>query len=182
MGLIFYGKSPRCVDERDEEGINALPLTVPRAGVFVDASREYVRERVMRYNLRFVQLHGQEPPALCDFLTGCANVIKSFRVQTVEDFKMCLPYEGCCDFFLFDTPTPQYGGSGKKFDWEILQAYKGKTPFFLSGGIAPEDADIIRRLNYPRLAAVDLNSRFETSPGIKDIDKVRQFLSDINKK
>jgi phosphoribosylanthranilate isomerase len=182
-GLIFYEKSPRCVDERDVGRINALSLSMDKVGVFVDASHDIILDKLKRYRLQFVQLHGQETHEFCRALKseGIA-VIKAFRMKTIEDLKTCLPYEDCCDYFLFDTPTPQYGGSGKKFDWEILSAYTGSTPFFLSGGIAPEDAESIGQLNYPRLVAVDLNSRFETAPGIKDIDSIRRFLSDINKK
>ena len=93
--------------------------------------------------------------------------------------KLCRLYEDSCDYFLFDTPTPLYGGSGNKFDWELLKAYTGTTPFFVSGGIEPEDTEIINQLNFPQLFAVDLNSRFETSPGIKDIDKIRRFIKKI---
>jgi phosphoribosylanthranilate isomerase len=93
--------------------------------------------------------------------------------------KTCLPYEDCCDYFLFDNPTHRYGGSGNKFDWEILSTYSEATPFILSGGIAPEDAGVIKQLDFPQLFAIDLNSRFETAPGIKDIDKIRRFLSGI---
>ncbi|MDR0795680.1 MAG: phosphoribosylanthranilate isomerase, partial [Tannerella sp.] len=171
MGLIFHAPSPRCVDERDADRINALSLKTPKVGVFVDASLDTVWEKIERYKLQFVQLHGHEPPDFCRALKSKEiRIIKAFSVKTPEDLKTCELYEDCCDYFLFDTPTPQYGGSGKKFDWKILSAYTGATPFFLSGGIAPEDAAIINRLDFPKLYAVDLNSRFEIYPGFKDMD------------
>ena len=180
MGMVFYGKSPRCVDERNTDQINAITLTIPKVGVFVDASLEVIREKVERFQLQFVQLHGKESPVFCRALRkeGIA-IIKAFQIKTVEDLKTERLYEDCCDYFLFDTPTSRYGGSGNKFDWELLSAYTGTSPFFLSGGIAPEDAEIIYQLNLPQLFAVDLNSRFETAPGIKDIDKIRRFISNV---
>ena len=203
MGLIFYEKSPRCVDNRDAGRIQALSLTIPKVGVFVDASQDVISDKVKQFNLQFVQLHGNESPEFCRALKErhcgldpqsygnrchCGLdpqspdnkdilIIKAFQIKTEEDFKTCALYENCCDYFLFDTPTPRYGGSGNKFDWEILSAYKGTKPFFLSGGIAPEDAENIARLNFPQLFAVDLNSRFETAPGMKDIDSIRRFLN-----
>jgi phosphoribosylanthranilate isomerase len=180
MGLIFYEKSPRCVDERDADRINALSLKILKAGVFVDAAPNVVSDKVERFQLQFVQLHGQESPNFCSALKSKGiSVIKAFHGYNE---KICGIYEGCCDYFLFDTPTPKYGGSGNKFDWKTLSAYSGTTPFFLSGGIAPDDAEIVRQLNFPQLFAIDLNSRFEVSPGIKDVDKIRQFLFDLHKK
>ena len=177
IGMIFYEKSPRCVDEQDADRINELQLEIPKAGVFVNASLEFVMNKVKRFGLQFVQLHGNESPDFCCTLRKKGiQVIKSFQINTTEDLISCLIYEDSCDYFLFDTPTSLYGGSGNKFDWEILSAYTGTTPFFLSGGIEPEDAKIINQLNFPQLAAVDLNSRFETSPGIKDIVKIHMFI------
>ena len=180
MGLIFYKKSPRYVDEQDADLINALSLMISKVGVFVNASLEVIVEKVEQFRLQFVQLHGQESPDFCRKLKEKGiQIIKAFQIKTIEDWKTCRLYEDCCDYFLFDTSTPRYGGSGNKFDWELLSAYNGSKPFLLSGGIAPEDAGIINRLNYPQLFAIDLNSRFESSPGIKDIDKIRQFIAGI---
>ena len=182
MGLIFYEQSPRCVDERNAGRISALSTAVPKAGVFVDASPDVVLDKVKRFQLQLVQLHGQESPDFCRALRSEGiSIIKAFRMATIADLKSCAFYENCCDYFLFDTMTPKYGGSGNKFDWEMLSAYTGTTPFFLSGGIAPEDAGIIGRLNFPQLFAVDLNSRFETAPGIKNIDSIREFLYGMQK-
>jgi len=183
MGLIFYEKSPRYVDNRDAYRINALALTIPKVGVFVDSTFEVVLDKVERFGLQLVQLHGQESPDFCHALREKGiPIIKAFRINTTDDLKICRLYEDCCDYFLFDTPTPHYGGSGSKFNWELLSAYIGTTPFFLSGGIEPEDAAIFNQLDFPQLVAVDLNSRFETAPGIKDIDKIRRFISGITNK
>jgi len=183
MGLIFYEKSPRYVNDWDADRINALSLPISKVGVFVNAPLEIILDKVERFHLHSVQLHGKESPDFCRALWGKGiSVIKAFQVKTIEDWKTCRLYEDCCDYFLFDTPTPRYGGSGNKFDWEMLSAYTGATPFFLSGGIAPEDAEKINSLNFPQLIAIDLNSQFETAPGIKDINSIRKFLSGLNKK
>ncbi|MCL1911353.1 MAG: phosphoribosylanthranilate isomerase [Leptospirales bacterium] len=182
MGLVFYEKSPRYVDEQDAGRINSLSLMIPKVGVFVDASPDVILNKAERFQLQLVQLHGQESPDFCRTLKSKKiRIIKAFQMTTIEDLKICSLYEGCCDYFLFDAKTSKYGGSGNKFNWDILSAYTGTTPFFLSGGIAPEDAESIDRLDLPQLFAVDLNSRFETTPGIKDMDSIRMFLSCMRK-
>jgi len=177
MGMVFYEKSPRCVDERDADKINALSLNIPKVGVFVDATKGAIMNKVKQFGLQSVQLHGNESPEFCrELRKSGVKIIKAFQIKTSEDLNACLPYKDCCDYFLFDTPTSKYGGSGNKFDWEILSAYSGTTPFILSGGILPEDAETIKQLDFPQLFAIDLNSRFEIAPGIKDIDSIRRFL------
>jgi phosphoribosylanthranilate isomerase len=183
MGMIFYEKSLRYVGEPDAEEINALPPSILKVGVFVDASVDCILNKKERYQLQMIQLHGNESPAFCKELKkNKIRIIKAFSVEEPDDLRKCLFYNDCCDYYLFDTRTPQYGGSGKKFDWKILSVYSGEKPFFLSGGIALEDAKAIGQLNYPQLFAVDLNSRFECLPGLKDIDKINQFLKKINDK
>ena len=180
MGLIFYEQSPRYVEDKDAAAINALSSTIPKVGVFVDTSLRVILDKTERFRLQLVQLHGKESPEYCSIIRNKGiPVIKAIQIETAEDLKSCKIYEACCDYFLFDTPTPQYGGSGNKFDWGLLSAYTGSTPFFLSGGISPEDADSIKRLDFPLLFALDLNSRFEITPGIKDINSVKQFLFNI---
>jgi phosphoribosylanthranilate isomerase len=180
IGLIFYNKSPRCVDVQDAGKINALSLSIPKVGVFVDITEVFVFDMIKHFQLQFVQLHGKESPDFCFELKNKGiQVIKSFQIKTVEDFKACDVYKDCCDCFLFDTFTPQYGGSGEKFDWALLSKYSGSTPFILSGGIAPEDAEVVNRLDFPQLVGVDLNSRFEVIPGVKDIESIKRFLSKI---
>jgi phosphoribosylanthranilate isomerase len=157
-----------------------VPPNIQKVGVFVNASEEVIFDKIREYDLQAVQLHGDESLDFCRKIKNKGiKVIKAFSIGETGDFKKLNLYENTCDYFLFDTKTSLYGGSGNKFDWKMLSAYTGSTPFFLSGGIAPEDAESIKRLNFPQLFAVDLNSRFETSLGIKDIDKIYQFLLDM---
>jgi len=173
IGLIFYEKSPRCVEIQDADKINALSIKIPKVGVFVNATKGAILEKVERFGLQYVQLHGGESPEFCgEIKKEGISVIKSFQLEEVKDFEICYKYENKCDYFLFDSATPQYGGSGKKFNWDILNEYSGQTPFILSGGIGPEDS--IPALH--NLFAIDLNSKFETSPGIKDIESLRRFI------
>jgi indole-3-glycerol phosphate synthase len=177
IGLIFYEKSPRYAGDLDAKALGTLPDSIRKAGVFVNASKAYILSRIEQYGLQLVQLHGNESPAFCRELKSCGvKVIKAFPIREAGDLAASIPYENACDYFLFDTKTPQFGGSGKKFDWEILASYTGKTPFFLSGGIGAEDADAIQQIKHPWLYAIDLNSKFETAPGVKDINKLREFL------
>ncbi|MDR3339321.1 MAG: bifunctional indole-3-glycerol phosphate synthase/phosphoribosylanthranilate isomerase, partial [Candidatus Symbiothrix sp.] len=181
MGLIFYEKSPRYAGDLDADALRVIPENIWKIGVFVNASETKVLDKVERYDLQAVQLHGNETPEYCKKMKEKGIVvIKTFQIAEPEDFTYCTLYNKYCDFFLFDTKTPQYGGSGKKFDWQILSAYTGKTPFFLSGGIGLEDAEFIRNLNFPGLYAVDLNSKFEILPGTKDIEKIKTFLTTLD--
>jgi phosphoribosylanthranilate isomerase len=127
-----------------------------------------------------VQLHGNEPIALCTQLKQQGiPVIKAFSISSPADFLDTKEYVDVCDYFLFDTKTPQYGGSGLKFDWQILQAYTYHVPFFLSGGIALSDVEEIKKIAHPQLVAIDVNSRFETSPATKNINQLQQFIQEI---
>jgi phosphoribosylanthranilate isomerase len=123
-----------------------------------------------------VQLHGQEPPERCAELRSRTTVIKAFHVAAEADFVQCAPSAGACDYFLFEACTPLHGGGGTPFDWNILPAYRGDTPFLLSGGVGGADAPARRPLQPPQLHGVDLNSRFETAPGRKDINLLQQFI------
>jgi phosphoribosylanthranilate isomerase len=178
MGLIFYEKSPRYAGDLDANVLDIVPPSIQKVGVFVNASIENILDRIRQYDLQAVQLHGDESPAFCrELKKHNIQVIKTFSIEEADDLAQCIFYENTCDYFLFDTKTPQYGGSGKKFDWQFLFFHKGEIPFFLSGGIGLEDAKTIQQLNFPQLHAVDLNSRFEIMPGLKDIDKIKKFLS-----
>ncbi len=177
MGFIFYEKSPRFV----ETGRAPSPSKdIKTVGVFVNESVEKMREKAQKYNLDALQLHGNETPLQCCSLQDEFTVIKAFSIAEATDFEQTADYEGCCDYFLFDTKTPVHGGSGTKFDWLLLDNYKGKTPFFLSGGIDLDDVPAIRKIKHPQFFGVDINSRFETNPGIKDIEKVKQFIQQIH--
>lgn len=178
MGFIFYPKSPRsvhAVDDRTREALTACP--VRRVGVFVNASPEEMRETAEKWRLDLLQLHGDETPETCHALQkrGYA-LIKAFPVASADDLERTRAYEGRVDYFLFDTRCDGYGGSGKTFDWSLLERYAGETPFLLSGGIRPESLDALRHLSHPRWAGIDLNSGFESAPGIKDIPRLRTFL------
>jgi phosphoribosylanthranilate isomerase len=183
MGFIFYKKSPRYDKDLNVWAVEYIPKNIQKVGVFVNAPKETILETVEKFDLQLVQLHGNESPEFCNTVgAGSARpkIIKAFQIASKADFNRCVEYESTCDYFLFDTKTPQFGGSGNKFDWQILSAYKGKTPFFLSGGIAPEDAEAIKKLNFPQLYAIDLNSRFEIEPGFKDVEKLKQFIQKLS--
>ena len=179
MGFIFWPKSSRYVSERPAY----LPTTCKRVGVFVDEGIEEVQRIAKEYALDFIQLHGHETPdyirQLDDQLSIInyqLSIIKAFNIATADDFAACIPYEGLVDYFLFDTKGKSVGGNGEKFDWSVLKAYHGRTPFLLSGGIGPDDATRIKAIRHPRYAGIDLNSRFELSPALKDINKLKTFI------
>lgn len=178
MGFIFWPKSSRYVSERPAY----LPTEVRRVGVFVDACLDEVVARVHDYALDAVQLHGKESPAYVARLrSACPSVLllKALSVAGHDDIAAYRPYEGVVDYFLFDTKCKTVGGSGQQFDWTVLDAYDGTTPFLLSGGIGPDDAEHVKAFRHPRLAGIDLNSRFEVSPAFKDVNKLKQFLEQL---
>ncbi len=177
MGMIFYPKSPRFVDSLTLDDLNnSLSPRIERVGVFVNESIEYIMEKANLYNLDLIQLHGNESVGFCEELSKTMPIIKAFNVSEPADFEQTKAYEDSCSYFLFDTKTPQHGGSGQKFDWGILDGYKGKLPFFLSGGISVEDTDSIKQISNPKFYGVDLNSKFEAAPGLKDIEQLQQFI------
>ena len=174
MGMIFWPKSKRYVSTPPVY----LPQHVRKVGVFVDASLDAIRQHVEDYQLDIVQLHGQESPDMLKVLKPL-TLIKAFNIATPEDLQKTEPYEGLADYFLFDTKGKSVGGNGEKFDWSVLASYQGETPFLLSGGIGPEDAQDVKTFHHPKCIGIDLNSRFETEPGLKDITKLKQFLEAI---
>lgn len=179
MGLIFYSKSPRYVDGLDPETLDILPRDIEKVGVFVNANIGYITECVEKYKLNLVQLHGSESVDFCNEINKSIHTIKAFSISEVSDFEKTKEYEGKCDYFLFDTKTPQYGGSGLKFDWNMLNSYKGNTPFFLSGGISAEDTELIKKVRHPLLYALDLNSKFEIEAGLKNTVLLKRFIKDL---
>ena len=177
IGLNFYAKSPRCLCQMPEY----LPREARRVGVFVNQPKEEVTMYADRFGLDYLQLHGMESPGYCQTLQSHGfHLIKAIAIAQAKDLQATQAYEGLCDYFLFDTKTPKYGGSGEQFDWTLLQHYHGQTPFLLGGGINAYSAKAIRALRHPRLAGVDLNSRFELSPGVKDVERLRRFLQELN--
>jgi len=178
MGFIFYEKSPRFALSNPDVGLSICQLSaVQKVAVFVDEAVEKMRETANRYGITVVQLHGNETQEQCRQLRKNFTVIKAFSIAEPKDFKAVQAFGDCCDFFLFDTKTPQHGGSGKKFDWQLLEKYQGATPFFLSGGVDLSDVTAIAQLAHPQLWAVDINSRFEVRAGVKDVEKVKQFMA-----
>ena len=177
MGFIFYPPSPRYVERRPDY----LPKRQRRVGVFVNADEAFILSRISLFGLQLLQLHGHETPRQCRSLreaTGL-SVIKAFSVKSAADVAETRHYEGAADYFLFDTPTPGVGGSGQSFDHSLLDHYTGTTPFLLSGGLGPDSVSHILALRHPRMAGIDLNSRFETAPGIKSIHRLQQFLQSL---
>jgi phosphoribosylanthranilate isomerase len=172
MGFIFWPKSSRYVSKRPAY----LPQKCKRVGVFVNEDIENIMKIADDYALDFIQLHGHESIEEVKKLKD-RKIIKAFNIATKEDLDATTPYANLVDFFLFDTKGPSVGGNGEKFDWSILDAYNGDTPFLLSGGIGPEDAERIKSFNHPKCIGIDLNSRFEIEPGIKDIVKLKTFLN-----
>ena len=179
MGFIFWEHSSRCVCQRPAY----LPTRAKRVGVFVDAPLDVVCQHVEAFGLDVVQLHGSESPAylhdLRTALAGAVLIVKAFSIATRDDLLQTSLYEGLADYFLFDTKAQLVGGNGRKFDWTVLAYYDGSTPFLLSGGIGPDDAARLSAFSHPRLAGIDLNSRFEISPALKNVELLKQFLYDI---
>ena len=185
LGFIFWPKSSRYVDAVPDY----LPVRAKRVGVFVDASAADIKAKAEAYGLDIIQLHGQESP---DFLRTLRDtlppvrgqaappkLIKAFPIATKADLEACRAYDGVADYFLFDTRAALPGGNGRQFDWSVLAAYDGQTPFLLSGGIGPADSRRLQQFHHPRCIGIDLNSRFELSPGLKDTEALRRFLSAI---
>lgn len=185
IGLIFYERSPRFAGWSPAGRLSAVADVagrppVKKAGVFVNAPVERMMETAAAYRLDYLQLHGEESPDTCHALRKRGySLIKAFPVATKEDLERTREYEGRVDYFLFDTRCESYGGSGRRFDWSILAEYEGETPFLLSGGIGPESAEAIRNFRHPRFAGIDLNSGFEIRPGLKDINKLTDFIQQI---
>ena len=179
IGFIFYERSKRYVGASFEMPA-ALPPTVKRVGVFVDADPAFMTATVSRYGLDFVQLHGGESVETCAIRkeTG-VGVIKVFGIGAAMDFAALAPFEHVVDFFLFDTKTDGYGGSGKTFDWKLLDSYPLTTPFFLSGGLTIDHLAAIGNWHHPKLFALDFNSGVEDAPGLKSIDKIKSVQAGL---
>lgn len=182
IGLIFYEKSPRYFEGLLPE----LPSSIKKVGVFVDESDSRLLNKVGAFDLHAVQLHGNETPEFCSKLKLAdkkLKIIKVFSVSDGFDFSLVKPYEKLCDYFLFDTKGELPGGNGYAFDWTLLQNYSSKVPYFLSGGIGPDNTkDIKLFLKSPASKycfAIDVNSRFELEPGLKNLDALTEFKSTL---
>jgi len=180
IGFIFYPKSPRFVGEEFDTTASQLASGAKKTGVFVNQTIDYIQSKIERYSLNALQLHGSESSEMCATLKSQGvTIIKAFSVDESLDFAPMQSYVDHVDYFLFDTKTSGHGGSGQKFDWQLLTNYPYSKPFFLSGGIDESDASTIIKLNIPQLACIDLNSKFEISPGVKNIEMLKTFLNQL---
>jgi phosphoribosylanthranilate isomerase len=177
-GFIFYEKSPRFAGNKLDPRTIRETTAIKKVGVFVDAPLEVIRRTIIDYGLDMVQLHGDETPGYCASID--IPVVKAFRVRTNINWDAIKPYIAVTDHFMFDTDTGNaFGGTGIQFNWELLDTYPYDHPFFLSGGIGPEHLVQLQAFDFPALFAVDVNSRFETHPGVKDMEKVKPFVEQI---
>jgi phosphoribosylanthranilate isomerase len=184
MGFIFYKPTKRyCGETLSPELVKSLPSSIIKTGVFVDEKEEEVLTISKAYDLQAIQLHGHESPEYClSIKKNGLQVIKAFHIDEKFDWETLEPYNGVADFFLFDTKTDLYGGSGLSFDWGLLTKYNNKVPLFLSGGM---DERILEQLNTMPVFALDINSKFEIEPGLKDVERIKKFkesLSQISEK
>ena len=207
IGFVFWPESPRFVRmissqagiipdysvERLNKGRGKVEtpadeVVLPkRVGVFVDDMPQSIVTRVFNYDLDYVQLHGEESRVMIENLRRTlepdiksgVKIIKALSIGSPEDVSRYKEYEGVVDLFVFDTKCKTVGGSGEQFDWDVLKLYDGQTPFLLSGGIGPDDVERVKSFAHPQFAGVDLNSRFETEPGLKDVEALRQFIQAI---
>jgi phosphoribosylanthranilate isomerase len=180
MGFIFYSKSKRFVGGKlSAEQVISIPNHIKKVGVFVNEKKEKILEIVATYQLDIVQLQGDESTSFVKKLSKEIPVIKAFRIDETFDFSSLTGFEDTSIYFLFDTKDSLYGGTGKKFNWQLLQNYQGNTPFLLSGGITPSDAERILEISHPKCVGIDINSGFEKEPGIKNIDQIKEFLNQI---
>lgn len=174
MGLIFYPKSKRFVS-------GEIPKTsIPKIGVFVNENMNIIEEKINKYHLSFLQLHGDESPEFCEALKNKGyKIIKAFRVDDHFDFKVTKAYEAHCHYFLFDAKGKDYGGNGIIFNWDILKQYQGALPFFLSGGIDIHSTKSILDFKHDKLFSLDINSGFEIEPGLKNIHSIQKFIKQL---
>ena len=181
IGFIFYPKSKRLINTATLDYLIDADINAQKVGVFVNQNLDDMTFAAKHYKLNAIQLHGDEPPAIAAALKEDGiKVIKAFQIDEHFDWSALDAYYDTTDFFLFDTASPNYGGSGKKFNWQLLENYKLDKPYFLSGGISPQDVDTISTINLPYLYAVDLNSKFEIEPGLKDDKAVQNFITTIH--
>jgi phosphoribosylanthranilate isomerase len=188
MGIIRYPKSKRFVDDHQKQKIESLTMNKGTVGVYVNASLPTILQDIIPLQLDIIQLHGDEDTAFAKALLELdIKLFKAFQINEEFDFTDLKPWQQLADefkgklFFLFDTATKNYGGSGKKFNWEMLDNYKGDVPFLLSGGITADDANAIKNFKHQMLLGVDLNSRFEDEPGLKNIEMIKSFIEKLRK-
>lgn len=182
MGFIFYPPSPRYCENFPEYTVRNLPDSILSVAVMVDMDYDAIMGLVKRYGLRGAQLHGNESPELCRKLKSSGLfVIKAISVKDDESLSKVNAFSDSVDLIVLDTATKSKGGSGKKFDWDLLNNADIKIDYLLSGGIGPDDAKEVSALKHPHMIGVDLNSRFEISPGVKSVSQLKNFMEEINR-
>ncbi len=183
IGMIFYPPSPRYVKSANFTPSDYAKINVEKVGVFVNEGLQTIGQIVKEYGLNKIQLHGDETPKLVEDIKKSfdSEVIKVFRVGQDWRWEKVEPYLDVADWILFDTATPQYGGSGNRFDWEVIEDYPFEKPFLLSGGIDEDHKDGLLELakKQPKMKGIDINSKFEQAPGLKELDKVKRFIEYI---
>jgi phosphoribosylanthranilate isomerase len=177
VGFIYYDRSPRFVDDITTDTLSAVPTSIYKTGVFVNETQQEINRLIDAFDFDAIQLHGNEDADFANSFKGKVQVIKAFGINEDFDFNLLNTYANKVDYFLFDTKTDAHGGSGKTFDWDILNQYKLDIPFFLSGGLSLDNLEQIAKITHPKFYGIDLNSRFETEPGLKDIEKLKQAFS-----
>jgi phosphoribosylanthranilate isomerase len=174
VGFICYERSLRFIDGLSPEAVTALPQPGLKTAVFVNESAEKINLLIDKFGFDAIQLHGSESPEFCGQFKGRVMVLKAFGLDDDFNFESLNAYQGIVDYFIFDTKTSAHGGSGKTFNWAVLERYELSTPFFLSGGLSLDNLAEVKQISHPAFYGVDLNSRFETAPGIKDIEKLKK--------
>jgi phosphoribosylanthranilate isomerase len=184
MGFILYPPSPRFVEETSlSEALSQVPNGISKVAVFVNETTDEVLRVCKQFGFTYTQLHGNESAADCQTISEAGiYVIKAFSVSDTIDFEVLKTYEPYVDIFLFDTKTVGYGGSGKQFDWSLLETYPLKTPYFLSGGIGERDIETILKSSLPGCAGIDANSRLEIEPGLKNVEAAAELINQIRKR
>jgi phosphoribosylanthranilate isomerase len=188
MGIIRYSKSKRFVDDSQKENVAQQTMNKGTVGVYVNESLENILKDIIPLQLDVIQLHGDEDSAFAKALLEIdIKIFKAFQISDDFDFNSLKEWEELAAqyvgklFFLFDTATPNYGGSGKKFNWSILDSYKGEVPFLLSGGISKDDVALVKEFKHNMFLGIDLNSKFETEPGVKNIEEIKTFIEKLRK-
>ncbi len=183
LGFIFYPKSPRYVGKSwNRKIIEQVPQGIERVGVFVNESSQNIKAVCTKYGINTLQLHGSETPLFCQKLKDEGyTVFKAFQIGNDTHLEEMVSYCGKCDYFLYDTKSKDWGGSGEKFNWVKLKEINTLGSFLLSGGITVDDAKTIMKLSFSNLKGVDINSKFETEPALKNVELLSAFITEIRK-
>ncbi|MBB5394304.1 phosphoribosylanthranilate isomerase [Mucilaginibacter sp. AK015] len=180
MGFICYDRSARFIGAMEDDELVNISTDIAKVGVFVNEDADSISKLIYKYKFDAIQLHGSESPEFCGMFKHEVEVIKAFGVDENFDFTQLRAYQNNVNYFLFDTKTVAYGGSGETFDWTILDKYTLDVPFLLSGGLSLDNLEEVKQIKHPAFYGVDLNSKFEVSPALKDINKLTQAFTTIN--